>query len=109
MMIRGYLWGTRLRAPGPGRMCGSRTTRTHSGGDRSMNATVAVPKRGSTLFTYVLAALAGLMFGLDIGVISGAEQFIQSYFHISDNYIEWIVSIMMWGAATGAAGAGWLS
>ena len=49
------------------------------------------------------------MFGLDIGVISGAEQFIQAYFHISDNYIEWIVSSMMIGAATGAAGAGWLS
>ncbi|GAB3039162.1 sugar porter family MFS transporter [Oleiagrimonas citrea] len=74
-----------------------------------MNATVAALPSRKTTFTYLLAALAGLMFGLDIGVISGAEQFIQAEFHISDNYIEWIVSIMMWGAATGAAGAGWLS
>ncbi len=29
-----------------------------------------------------LAALAGLMFGLDIGVISGASQFIQKDFQV---------------------------
>ena len=56
-----------------------------------------------------MAALAGLMFGLDIGVISGATQFIQNEFRISDHVIEWIVSAMMLGAALGAAGAGWLS
>ncbi|MHC1478679.1 sugar porter family MFS transporter [Frateuria aurantia] len=66
-----------------------------------MNATV--------LFTGVLAALAGLMFGLDIGVISGASQFIQQEFHVSDHVIESIVSSMMFGAAVGAVGAGWLS
>ncbi|EIL97912.1 MFS transporter, SP family protein, partial [Rhodanobacter thiooxydans LCS2] len=32
----------------------------------------------TVVFTCVLAALAGLMFGLDIGVISGATQFIQA-------------------------------
>ncbi|HJT99009.1 MAG TPA: sugar porter family MFS transporter [Rhodanobacteraceae bacterium] len=63
----------------------------------------------SAAFTYVLAALAGLMFGLDIGVISGATQFIQSEFGVSDHTIEWIVSSMMFGAAVGAAGAGWMS
>jgi SP family galactose:H+ symporter-like MFS transporter len=49
------------------------------------------------------------MFGLDIGVISGAEQFIQKEFVVSDRTIGWIVSIMMAGAALGALGAGWLS
>jgi len=44
--------------------------------------------RGTALFTCVLAALAGLMFGLDIGVISGATQFIQKTFAISDDVIE---------------------
>jgi MFS transporter, SP family, galactose:H+ symporter len=65
--------------------------------------------RGTAVFTGVLAALAGLMFGLDIGVISGATQFIQNDFGVSDRVIEWIVSAMMLGAALGALGAGWLS
>ena len=65
--------------------------------------------RMATIYICVLAALAGLMFGLDIGVISGAVQFIQADFKIDDHTIEWIVSAMMLGAALGAAGAGWLS
>jgi SP family galactose:H+ symporter-like MFS transporter len=56
-----------------------------------------------------VAALAGLMFGLDIGVISGALQFIGVAFHASDTAKEWIVSSMMIGAAAGALGAGQLS
>ncbi|OOG64050.1 MFS transporter [Rhodanobacter sp. B04] len=67
------------------------------------------PSRTTALFTCMLAALAGLMFGLDIGVISGATQFIQKEFQISDHVIEWIVSSMMLGAAIGALGAGWMS
>ena len=77
-----------------------------------MNAvasTLAVQPKATAVFTCVLAALAGLMFGLDIGVISGATQFIQKEFGISDHTIEWIVSSMMFGAAVGAAGAGWMS
>lgn len=65
--------------------------------------------RRTTMFICILAALAGLMFGLDIGVISGAVQFIKSDFGISDRTIEAIVSAMMLGAALGALGAGWLS
>ncbi|NUR22110.1 sugar porter family MFS transporter [Frateuria sp.] len=65
--------------------------------------------RATVVFTCVLAALAGLMFGLDIGVISGATQFIQAEFKVSDHVIEWIVSSMMFGAAVGAVAAGWLS
>ncbi|HEX7339814.1 MAG TPA: sugar porter family MFS transporter [Rhodanobacteraceae bacterium] len=65
--------------------------------------------RSSAVFVAVLAALAGLMFGLDIGVISGAVKFIKSDFGISDHTVEWIVSSMMGGAALGALGAGWLS
>ena len=72
-------------------------------------ATTVEHARGTAIFVCVLAALAGLMFGLDIGVISGATQFIQKAFDISDQVIEWIVSAMMLGAALGAVGAGWLS
>jgi SP family galactose:H+ symporter-like MFS transporter len=74
---------------------------THSGAKPHAKATA--------IFTCVLAALAGLMFGLDIGVISGATQFIQKEFGVSDHTIEWIVSAMMFGAAVGALAAGWMS
>jgi SP family galactose:H+ symporter-like MFS transporter len=56
-----------------------------------------------------MAALAGLLFGLDIGVISGALPFIAKEYALSDTLQEWIVSSMMVGAAFGAVGAGWLS
>jgi SP family galactose:H+ symporter-like MFS transporter len=65
--------------------------------------------RTAVIFTCILAALAGLMFGLDIGVISGATQFIQKDFAINDKTIEHIVSAMMFGAALGALGAAWMS
>jgi MFS transporter, SP family, galactose:H+ symporter len=65
--------------------------------------------KAAAVFVCVVAALAGLMFGLDIGVISGATQFIQKTFAVTDHVIERIVSAMMLGAALGAAGAGWLS
>ncbi|GLQ98086.1 sugar porter family MFS transporter [Dyella mobilis] len=77
-----------------------------------MNAVATSPhksSRATAVFTCILAALAGLMFGLDIGVISGAQQFIQKDFGIGDNTIGLIVSIMMLGAALGALVAGWLS
>jgi MFS transporter, sugar porter (SP) family len=78
-----------------------------------MSATTAPPAathgKATAVFTCILAALAGLMFGLDIGVISGAQQFLQKDFGIGDDMLGWIVSIMMLGAALGALLAGWLS
>jgi SP family galactose:H+ symporter-like MFS transporter len=65
--------------------------------------------KATAVFTCVLGGLAGLMFGLDIGVISGAQHFIQQDFRISDTVLEHIVSWMMLGAAVGAVGAGWMS
>ena len=61
------------------------------------------------LVTCGLASLAGLMFGLDIGVVAGALGFIGKAFGAGTRMQEWIVSIMMVGAAAGAAGAGTLS
>lgn len=78
-------------------------TTTHANGHVTEKAQ---PK---AIFACLMAALAGLMFGLDIGVISGATKFIQQEFQISDQVIEWIVSSMMAGAALGALGAGSLS
>jgi SP family galactose:H+ symporter-like MFS transporter len=62
-----------------------------------------------TFFVCFLAALAGLLFGLDIGVIAGALPFISTEFNITAHQQEWIVSSMMFGAALGAIGSGWLS
>jgi MFS transporter, SP family, galactose:H+ symporter len=75
-------------------------------------ARTAIPgthPKAAAVFIGLLGALAGLMFGLDIGVISGAQHFIQQDFHISDTVLEHIVSWMMLGAAVGAVGAGWIS
>jgi SP family galactose:H+ symporter-like MFS transporter len=55
------------------------------------------------------AALAGLLFGLDVGVISGALKFIQKDFQISDDAIQLVVSSLLWGAAFGALFSGVLS
>ncbi|AHX15489.1 D-galactose transporter GalP [Dyella jiangningensis] len=78
-----------------------------------MNAQAIAPSsaqsKATVVFVCILAALAGLMFGLDVGVISGATQFIQAEFKVSDHTIEWIVSAMMFGAAAGALAASWLS
>ena len=55
------------------------------------------------------AALAGLLFGLDIGVISGAQGFLQKDFSISDHILEMIVSALLWGAVFGTLISGVLS
>lgn len=55
------------------------------------------------------AALAGLLFGLDVGVISGANEFIKRDFGITDQQIELIVSALLWGAVIGAAMSGFVS
>lgn len=55
------------------------------------------------------AALAGLLFGLDVGVISGANEFIKRDFGITDQQLEFVVSALLWGAVVGAAGSGFVS
>lgn len=62
-----------------------------------------------TIIIGILAATGGLMSGLDIGVISGALDFVAEAFHASTFAQEWIVSAMMAGAAIGAILAGWLA
>ncbi|MGI4983831.1 MAG: sugar porter family MFS transporter [Janthinobacterium lividum] len=75
----------------------------------TITAKTSSPSRYKVIFTCLMAALAGLLFGLDIGVISGALPFIAKTYAISDRLQEWIVSSMMFGAAVGAIVAGWLS
>jgi SP family galactose:H+ symporter-like MFS transporter len=73
------------------------------------NAAAHPNNRFHVVLTSVIAALAGLLFGLDIGVISGALPFIARQFHVGDQMQEWIVSSMMVGAALGALGSGWMA
>ena len=72
-------------------------------------------KPHSTLHTYLLgsvAAMAGLLFGFDTGVISGAQSFIFQTFNISGDSIEvsalkgFIVAVVPLGALLGAMASG---
>ncbi len=56
-----------------------------------------------------IAALAGLLFGLDIGVISGALPFISKELLADTLTQEKIVSSLLWGATLGAVLSGWCS
>lgn len=57
----------------------------------------------------LLAALAGLLFGLDIGVISGALPLIARQYGLIDSQQEWVVSSMMIGAAAATLCSGFLA
>ena len=74
-----------------------------------MHAPVSRKVRPIVYFVGFTAALAGLLFGLDIGVISGAQQFIQKDFSIPDWTIESIVSALLWGAVFGTVISGYFS
>lgn len=59
-----------------------------------------------TLLVCFLAALAGLLFGLDMGVIAGALPFLAKEFGLNSHQQEMVVSVMMLGAALGALCSG---
>ena len=61
------------------------------------------------LFIAFAAGMAGLLFGLDTGVIAGALPFLSSHFNLSSRLQEWVVGTMMLGAAIGAISTGWIS
>lgn len=71
-------------------------------------STSPAPKKVAPVVFFIgfTAALAGLLFGLDVGVISGAQIYIQRDLGVSDQMIEWIVSALLWGAMVGALGSG---
>ncbi|NQU95071.1 MAG: sugar porter family MFS transporter [Candidatus Omnitrophica bacterium] len=64
------------------------------------------------IFIYItafVAALAGLLFGYDTGVISGAILFLKDQFHFTANIEEGVVSAVLVGAVIGAAVSGSLA
>src|ERR1700693_39991 len=80
------------------------------GGDLQNSATPT--KSANQTFVYLaaaFAALGGLLFGYDTGVISGAVLFIRNDFTLSTFALEVIVSGVLAGAAVGALGGGRLA
>lgn len=62
-----------------------------------------------TYMVCLSAALAGLLFGIDMGVISGALPLIKETFHLNTHQQEWIVSSILIGAIMGALVSGLIS
>jgi MFS family permease len=63
------------------------------------------------MFVYVVtvvAALSGLLFGYDTGVISGAILFVRQRFHLGSVGTEVVTSAVVFGAIIGAALADWV-
>jgi len=72
----------------------------------------AEPKEGVKPFVYVavgIAAIGGLLFGYDTGVISGAILFIKTQFFLSATLEEIVVSSVLVGAVIGATIGGALT
>ena len=65
--------------------------------------------RGLVYVAVAVAALGGLLFGYDTGVISGAILFITKQFSLSARMEEIVVSAVLVGAAVGAALGGALT
>ena len=65
----------------------------------------------SANFIYFFGAFGGILFGYDIGVMTGALPFLQVDWHLMNNasIIGWITSSVMLGAIIGGALAGTLS
>ena len=61
------------------------------------------------IFIAVIAAMGGLLFGFDTGVISGALPFIKQYWKINDAGVELLTTSVLVGATAGALLSGRLS
>ncbi len=74
-----------------------------------MKATASSEINGFVYFAVGVAALGGLLFGYDTGVISGAILFIQNQFSLSATMEEIVVSSVLVGAVMGAVIGGALT
>ncbi|MBV8433384.1 MAG: sugar porter family MFS transporter [Candidatus Eremiobacteraeota bacterium] len=65
--------------------------------------------RPFVLLVASVAALGGLLFGYDTGVISGAILFIQKDFSLTTQLQEFTISVVLIGCIAGAAVSGWIA
>lgn len=85
--------------------CGSGT----SGSNRWIEHSVPLKGKPYLWFISLVATIGGLMFGFDIGIISGAVPFIQPYFGWNELQLGWGVSSILLGCIAGAFGTGVLT
>jgi len=77
-----------------------------------MNDTLIKEEKGSVVYVMLVclvAALGGLLFGYDTGVINGAIGPLKAYFSLDANWEGWATGCALVGCAIGAAVAGVLS
>ena len=77
-----------------------------------MNDTLITEEKGSVVYVMLIcmvAALGGLLFGYDTGVINGAIGPLKTHFSLDANWAGWATGCALVGCAIGAAAAGVLS
>src|SRR3954463_9101005 len=70
-------------------------------------AGMATPPTGKLILWSVTSALAGFLFGFDTVVISGAEQAIQTVWHLGAGGHGVAMAAALYGTVIGALGGGW--
>nr|SFZ87201.1 Arabinose-proton symporter [Loigolactobacillus rennini] len=71
---------------------------------------MATEKKIPSSFIYFFGSFGGILFGYDIGVMTGALPFLQSDWNLTNaSIVGWITSAVMFGAIFGGAAAGQLS
>lgn len=82
------------------------------GGIVERGAELAGRRTGSTTYVFlvtIVAALGGLLFGYDTGVINGAIGPLRDHFSLNPRQEGWAMGCALLGCALGAAGAGAIS
>ncbi len=65
--------------------------------------------KGYVLLISLIAAMGGLMFGFDLGIITGVIPFIQKQFHLESFMLGWVVAIFEVGCMAGTFLTAWLT
>lgn len=76
-----------------------------------MSNRTAIKQRTKSLVFIIpaVAALGGLLFGFDIGIVSGAIPYFQKKFEVDDSWVELITTSGLVGAVIGAMFCGWIA
>jgi MFS family permease len=56
----------------------------------------------------ITASLGGILYGYDMGVISGSLPLLSLYFNLTPSEEDWIVSLLYFGGGVGAATGGFI-